>query len=95
MPDPKVRDMLPARVDDLTGRMADLVAEVREVTAAGQSHVLRSLLRGGQTVTRWQRVFVGVFMAGLSHGITGAVVTSGDTDDAPSSRCETWDTCRP
>jgi hypothetical protein len=32
MPDPKVRDMLLAKVDDLTGRMVDLVAEVREVT---------------------------------------------------------------
>jgi hypothetical protein len=32
MADPKVRDMLIARVDDLTGRMADLVAELREVT---------------------------------------------------------------
>ncbi len=32
MPDPKVRDMLLAKVDDLTGRMAELVAEVREVT---------------------------------------------------------------
>jgi hypothetical protein len=32
MPDPKVRDMLLAEVDDLTGRMVDLVAEVREVT---------------------------------------------------------------
>jgi hypothetical protein len=32
MPDPKVRDMLIAKVDDLTGRMAELVAEVREVT---------------------------------------------------------------
>jgi len=95
MPDPKVRDMLPARVDDLTGRVADLVAEEREVTAAGRSHVLRCLLRGDQTVTRWQRVFVGVFMAGVSRSITGAAVTSGDTDDAPSSRCETWETCRP
>jgi hypothetical protein len=27
MPDPKVRDMLLARVYDLTGRMADLVCE--------------------------------------------------------------------
>jgi hypothetical protein len=36
MPDPKVRDMGPSRVDDLTGRMANLVAEVREVTAAGR-----------------------------------------------------------
>jgi hypothetical protein len=32
MPDPKVRDMLLAKVDDLTGRVVDLVAEVREVT---------------------------------------------------------------
>jgi hypothetical protein len=32
MPDPKVRDMLLAKVDDLTGRIVDLVAEVREVT---------------------------------------------------------------
>jgi hypothetical protein len=32
MPDPKVRDMLLAKVDDLTGRMAELVAEVRTVT---------------------------------------------------------------
>jgi hypothetical protein len=32
MPDPKVRDMLLARVDDLTARMCELVAEVREVT---------------------------------------------------------------
>jgi hypothetical protein len=32
MADPKVRDMLLARVDDLTARMGDLVAEVREVT---------------------------------------------------------------
>jgi hypothetical protein len=32
MPDPKVRDMLLARVDNLTGRMAEPVAEVREVT---------------------------------------------------------------
>jgi hypothetical protein len=27
MPDPKVRDMLLARVDDLTGRMADVACE--------------------------------------------------------------------
>jgi hypothetical protein len=32
MPDPKVRDLLLARVDDLTARMTELVAEVREVT---------------------------------------------------------------
>jgi hypothetical protein len=32
MPDPKVRELLIARVDDLTGRIADLIAEVREVT---------------------------------------------------------------
>lgn len=32
MPDPTVREMLPAKVDDLTGRTADLRAEVREVT---------------------------------------------------------------
>jgi hypothetical protein len=32
MPDPKVRDMLLAKVDDLTGRMAELVDEVRAVT---------------------------------------------------------------
>jgi hypothetical protein len=32
MPDPKVRDMLLAKVDDLTARMGGLVAEVREVT---------------------------------------------------------------
>jgi hypothetical protein len=32
MPDPKVRDMLLAKVDDLTGRMAELVDEVRTVT---------------------------------------------------------------
>jgi hypothetical protein len=32
MPDPKVRDMLIAKVDELTGRMAGLVDEVREVT---------------------------------------------------------------
>jgi hypothetical protein len=32
MPDPNVRDMLLAKVDDLTGRMAELVDEVREVT---------------------------------------------------------------
>jgi hypothetical protein len=32
MPDPKVRDMLLAKVDDLTGRMAELVDEARAVT---------------------------------------------------------------
>jgi hypothetical protein len=32
MPDPKVRDMLLANVDDLTRRMTELVDEVREVT---------------------------------------------------------------
>jgi len=32
MPDPTVRDLLLAEVDDLTGRMAELVAEVREAT---------------------------------------------------------------
>jgi hypothetical protein len=32
MPDPKVRDLLLARVDDLTARMTELVEEVREVT---------------------------------------------------------------
>ena len=32
MPDPTVRDMLIAKVDDLTARMGELVAEVREVT---------------------------------------------------------------
>jgi hypothetical protein len=46
-------------------------------------------------VTRWQQVFVGVFMAGVSLSIAGAVVTSGDTDDAPSSRCEMQETCPP
>jgi hypothetical protein len=40
-------------------------------------------------------VFVGVFMAGVSLSIAGAVVTSGDTDDAPSSRCKARETCRP
>jgi hypothetical protein len=32
MPDPKVRDMLLAKVDDLTARMTELVDEVRTVT---------------------------------------------------------------
>lgn len=32
MADPKVRDMLLARVDEITARMSELVAEVREVT---------------------------------------------------------------
>jgi hypothetical protein len=32
MPDPTVRAMLLAKVDDLTARMGELVAEVREVT---------------------------------------------------------------
>jgi hypothetical protein len=32
MPDPKVRDMLIAKVDELTGRMTELVDEVRTVT---------------------------------------------------------------
>jgi hypothetical protein len=32
MPDPTVRELLPAEVDDLTSRMAELVAEVREAT---------------------------------------------------------------
>jgi hypothetical protein len=32
MPDPKVRDMPIARVDDLTGRMTAELGEVREVT---------------------------------------------------------------
>jgi hypothetical protein len=32
MPDPKVRDMLLAKVDDLTGRMTALLEEVRPVT---------------------------------------------------------------
>jgi hypothetical protein len=32
MADPKVRDMLLAKVDDLTGRMTELVDEVRAVT---------------------------------------------------------------
>jgi len=32
MPDPSVRNLLLAEVDDLTGRMAELVAEVREAT---------------------------------------------------------------
>ena len=32
MPDPTVRDLLLAEVDDLTSRMAELVAEVREAT---------------------------------------------------------------
>jgi hypothetical protein len=32
MADPKVRELLLAKVDDLTRRMAELVAEVREVT---------------------------------------------------------------
>jgi hypothetical protein len=32
MPDLKVRDMLIARVDELTGRMTELVDEVRTVT---------------------------------------------------------------
>jgi hypothetical protein len=54
-----------------------------------------NLPRGGQTVTRWQRVSFGVFMAAVSLSITGAVVTSGDTDDTPASRCETWESCRP
>jgi len=32
MPDPTVRDLLLAEVDDLTSRMAELVAGVREAT---------------------------------------------------------------
>jgi hypothetical protein len=32
MPDPNVRDLLLARVDEITGRMTELIAEVREVT---------------------------------------------------------------
>jgi hypothetical protein len=32
MPDPKVRDLLLAKVDELTGRMAETLVEVREVT---------------------------------------------------------------
>jgi hypothetical protein len=42
MPDPKVRDMLLARVDDLTGRLAELVAEVRAVTEQLQPDRARS-----------------------------------------------------
>jgi hypothetical protein len=32
MPDPNVRDLLLARVDDITGRMAELLDQVRAVT---------------------------------------------------------------
>jgi hypothetical protein len=32
MPDPNVRDLLLARVDEITARMTELIAEVREVT---------------------------------------------------------------
>jgi hypothetical protein len=32
MPDPKVRDMLLAKVDELTGRMTGLLDETRETT---------------------------------------------------------------
>ena len=49
MPDPKVRDMLPARGDDHTARMADLVAEVREVTEQlepGQARSCRNAITG-------------------------------------------------
>ena len=35
MPDPKVRDIL---LPPVAGLVADMVAEVREVTAAGRSH---------------------------------------------------------
>jgi hypothetical protein len=42
MADPKVRDMLLAKVDELTGRMAALVAEVREVTEQFEPERARS-----------------------------------------------------
>ena len=32
MPDPNIRDLLLARVDEITARMSELMAEVREVT---------------------------------------------------------------
>jgi hypothetical protein len=32
MPDPNVRDLLLARVDEITAKLTELIAEVREVT---------------------------------------------------------------
>ena len=32
MPDPNVRDLLRARVDEITARITELIAEVRDVT---------------------------------------------------------------
>jgi hypothetical protein len=32
MPEPNVRDLLLQRVDEITGRLSELIAEVREVT---------------------------------------------------------------
>ena len=51
MPDDKVREMLLARVDDLTARMAELVEQVREVTE--QLHPERAGRAG--TPSRWRR----------------------------------------
>jgi hypothetical protein len=45
-------------------------------------------------VTRWQRVFLAVFLTLVSLAIPVAVATNGDGDDL-AGRCETWETCRP
>jgi hypothetical protein len=51
MPDPKVRDTLLAKVDDLTRRMTQLVDQVREVTE--QLHPERP--GRAATPSRWRR----------------------------------------
>ena len=51
MPEPNVRDLLLARVDDLTARVGELVAEVREVTEQLEPERARSC-RNAITVSR-------------------------------------------
>jgi uncharacterized small protein (DUF1192 family) len=51
MPDPNVRDLLLARVDEITGRMAELLEEVRAVAEQLEPE------RAGRAATpsRWRR----------------------------------------
>jgi len=46
MPDPNVRDLLLGKVDEITARMAELLDEVKRVTAVGRSDVGRRWGRG-------------------------------------------------